>query len=71
MTNYESLKSSYMQDSTFIKEYESAKKQVDLEYEVEFIKEKIAKNDTSFNVLDALDMLQKHIIDFTQQRKLA
>ena len=36
-----------------------------------FIKKKITTNDKSFNVLNALDSLQKHIIDFTHQKKLA
>ena len=71
MTNYENLKNSYMKDIEFVKEYDDAKGQVNLEYEVQCIKEKISSNDTSFNVLDALDILQKHIIDFTYQRKLA
>ncbi|NOQ30641.1 MAG: hypothetical protein GQ570_05920 [Helicobacteraceae bacterium] len=71
MTNYEQLKSSYMQNSEFVNEYNEAKKQVDLEYEVQSIKDSIANNDTTFNVLDALDLLQKHIVDFTQQQKLA
>lgn len=71
MNNYEKLKKKYMQDAEFIKMYDEAKTQVDLEHEVQFIKDRIHNNDTSFNLLNALDTLQKHIVDFTHQRKLA
>ncbi|NOX14487.1 MAG: hypothetical protein GXP61_00325 [Epsilonproteobacteria bacterium] len=71
MSNYEKLKNEFMQDDEFVIIYEDAKNQIDLEYEVQYIKEKITNNDKSFNVLNALDSLQKHIIDFTHQRKLA
>ena len=71
MNNYEKLKKKYMQDAEFIKMYDEAKTQVDLEHEVQFIKDRIHNNDTSFNLLNPLDTLQKHIVDFTHQRKLA
>ena len=71
MSNYEKLKNEFMKDDEFITMYKDAKNQVDLECEVQYIKEKINTNDKSFNVLDALDSLQKHITDFTHQRKLA
>ncbi len=71
MSNYEKLKKSYMKDAEFVTMYEDAKTQVDLEYEVQCIKDKIFTNDKSFNILNALDALQKHIVDFTHQRKLA
>ncbi len=71
MSNYEKLKKSYMQDAEFVKMYDKAKTQVDLENEVQYIKDKIHTNDSSFNLLNALDTLQKHIVDFTHQRKLA
>lgn len=71
MSNYEKLKKQYMQDAEFVKMYDEAKTQVDLEHEVQFIKDKIHNNDSSFNLLNALDTLQKHIVDFTHQRKLA
>lgn len=71
MSNYEKLKKNYMQDAEFVKMYDEAKTQVDLENEVQYIKDKIHTNDKSFNLLNALDTLQKHIVDFTQQRKLA
>ncbi len=71
MSNYEKLKNEFMKDDEFVTIYKDAKNQVDLEYEVQCIKEKINTNDKSFDVLDALDSLQKHIIDFTHQRKLA
>ena len=71
MSNYEKLKSEFMKDDEFVVMYKDAKNQIDLEYEVQCIKEKITTNDKSFNVLNALDSLQKHIVDFTHQRKLA
>jgi len=71
MSNYEKLKNDFMKDDEFTIMYKDAKNQIDLEYEVQCIKDKIAANDKSFNVLNALDSLQKHIIDFTHQRKLA
>ncbi|MEA3523577.1 MAG: hypothetical protein U9R50_11480 [Campylobacterota bacterium] len=71
MTNYDELKNGYMKNSHFSKEYSEASKQIDLEYEVQSIKDKISNNDTTFNILDALDLLQKHIVDFTQSKKLA
>jgi len=71
MSNYENLKKSYMKDSQFVKQYSDAKKQVDLEYEVQSIKDRISNNDNSFNILDALDLLQKHIVDFTHHKKPA
>ena len=71
MSNYEKLKKNYMQDAEFVKMYDEARTQVDLENEVQYIKDKIHTNDSSFNLLNALDTLQKHIVDFTQQRKLA
>ena len=71
MSNYEKLKKNYMQDAEFVKMYDEAKTQVDLENEVQYIKDKIHTNDSSFNLLNALDTLQKHIVDFTHQRKLA
>ena len=71
MSNYEKLKNEFMQDDEFVTIYKDARSQIDLEYEVQYIKEKITTNDKSFNVLNALDSLQKHIIDFTHQRKLA
>jgi len=71
MSNYEKLKKSYMKDAEFVKMYDEAKTQVDLENEVQYIKDKIHTNDSSFNLLNALDTLQKHIVDFTHQRKLA
>ena len=71
MSNYEKLKKNYMQDTEFVKMYDEAKTQVDLENEVQYIKDKIHTNDSSFNLLNALDTLQKHIVDFTHQRKLA
>ncbi len=71
MSNYEKLKKNYMQDAEFVKMYDEARTQVDLENEVQYIKDKIHTNDSSFNLLNALDTLQKHIVDFTHQRKLA
>ena len=71
MSNYEKLKKNYMQDAEFVKMYDEAKTQVDLENEVQYIKDKLHTNDSSFNLLNALDTLQKHIVDFTHQRKLA
>ena len=71
MSNYEKLKKNYMQDAEFVKMYDEARTQVDLENEVQYIKDKIHNNDSSFNLLNALDTLQKHIVDFTHQRKLA
>lgn len=71
MSNYEKLKKSYMKDAEFVTIYEEAKTQVNLEHEVQYIKDKIYTNDKSFNILNALDTLQKHIVDFTQQKKLA
>lgn len=71
MSNYEKLKSSYMKDAQFVEAYQNAKKQVDLEYEVQTIKDRIFNNDASFNILDALDLLQKHITDFTHPKRLA
>ena len=71
MSNYEKLKKNYMQDAEFVKMYDEARTQVDLENEVQDIKDKIHTNDSSFNLLNALDTLQKHIVDFTHQRKLA
>lgn len=71
MSNYEKLKKNYMQDAEFVKMYDEAKTQVDLENEVQYIKDKIHTNDSSFNLLSALDTLQKHIVDFTHQKKLA
>ena len=71
MSNYEKLKKNYMQDTEFVKMYDEAKIQVDLENEVQYIKDKLHTNDSSFNLLNALDTLQKHIVDFTHQRKLA
>ena len=71
MSNYEKLKKNYMQDAEFVKMYDEAKTQVDLENEVQYIKDKIHTNDSSFNLLNALDTLQKHIVDFTHQRKVA
>ncbi len=71
MSNYEKLKKNYMQDAEFVKMYDEARTQVDLENEVQYIKDKLHTNDSSFNLLNALDTLQKHIVDFTQQRKLA
>lgn len=71
MNNYEKLKKSYMKNAEFVAMYEDAKTQVDLEYEVQCIKDKIFTNDKSFNILNALDSLQKHIVDFTNQRRLA
>lgn len=71
MNNYEKLKKSYMQDTEFVKMYEDAKIKVDLENEVQYIKDKLYTNDASFNLLNALDTLQKHIIEFKHQRKLA
>lgn len=71
MSNYEKLKKNYMQDAEFAKMYDEAKTQVDLENEVQYIKDKIHTNDSSFNLLNALDTLQKHIVDFTHQKKLA
>ena len=71
MSNYEKLKKNYMQDAEFVKMYDDARTQVDLENEVQYIKDKIHTNDSSFNLLNALDTLQKHIVDFTHQRKLA
>ena len=71
MSNYEKLKKNYMQDAEFVKMYDEAKTQVDLENEVQYIKDKIHTNDSSFNLLNALDTLQKHIVDFTHQKKLA
>jgi hypothetical protein len=71
MSNYEKLKTEFMQDDEFVAMYEEAKNQIDLEYEVQYIKEKIVNNDKTFNILNALDALQKHIVDFTHQRRLA
>jgi len=71
MSNYEKLKNEFMKDDEFVVMYKDARKQIDLEYEVQYIKEKITTNDKSFNVLSALDSLQKHIIEFTNQKKLA
>lgn len=71
MSNYEKLKKNYMQDAEFVKMYDEARTQVDLENEVQYIKDKLHTNDSSFNLLNALDTLQKHIVDFTHQRKLA
>ncbi len=71
MSNYEKLKKNYMQDAEFVKMYDEARTQVDLENEVQYITDKIHTNDSSFNLLNALDTLQKHIVDFTHQRKLA
>ncbi len=71
MSNYEKLKKSYMNDAEFVKMYDDAKTQVDLENEVQYIKDKIHTNDASFNLINALDTLQKHIVDYTQKRKLA
>ena len=71
MSNYEKLKKNYMQDAEFVKMYDEAKTQVDWEKEVHYIKDKIHTNDSSFNLLSALDTLQKHIVDFTHQKKLA
>ena len=71
MSNYEKMKKNYMQDAEFVKMYDEARTQVDLENEVQYIKDKIHTNDSSFNLLNALDTLQKHIVDFTHQRKLA
>ncbi len=71
MTNYDKLKNSYMKNSEFAQEYNDARSKIDLEYEVQSIRDKISNNDTSFNILDALDLLQKHIVDFTHQKKLA
>jgi len=71
MSNYEKLKKTYMHDAEFVKMYEDAKTQVDLENEVQYIKDKIHANDASFNLINALDTLQKHIVDYTQKRKLA
>ena len=71
MSNYEKFKNEFMQDDEFVTMYKDAKNQVDLEHEIQYIKEKITTNDKSFNVLNALDSLQKHIVDFTHQRKLA
>jgi len=71
MSNYEKLKTEFMQDDEFVAMYEEAKNQIDLEYEVQYIKEKIVNNDKTFNILNALDTLQKHIVDFTHQRRLA
>ena len=71
MSNYEKLKKNYMQNAKFVKMYEDAKTQVDLEYEVQYIKDKIFTNDKSFDILNALDSLQKHIVDFTHNRRLA
>jgi len=71
MCNYEKLKNEFMQDNEFVAMYSDAKNQVNLEYEIQYIKEKITTNDKSFNILNALDSLQKHIVDFTYQRKLA
>ena len=68
---YEKLKKSYMNDAEFVTMYEDAKAQVDLENEVQYIKDKIHTNDTSFNLLNALDTLQKHISEYTHKRKLA
>ena len=70
MSNYEKLKNPYMHDAEFVKMYEDAKTQVDLEHEVQYIKDKIHTNDASFNLINALDTLQKHIVDYTQKRKL-
>ena len=71
MSNYKKLKKNYMQDAEFVKMYDEARTQVDLENEVQYIKDKLHTNDSSFNLLNALDTLQKHIVDFTHQRKLA
>ena len=71
MSNYEKLKKNYMQDAEFVKMYDEARTQVDLENEVQYIKDKIHTNDSSFNLLNALDTLQKHIVDVTHQRKVA
>ena len=71
MSNYEKLKNEFMKDDEFVTIYKDARNQIDLEYEVQYIKEKITTNDKSFNVLNALDSLQKHIVDFTHRRKLA
>lgn len=71
MSNYEKLKKSYMNDAEFVKMYDDAKTQVDLENEVQYIKDKIHTNDASFNLINALDTLQKHIVDYTHKRKLA
>jgi len=71
MSNYEKLKKTYMRDAEFVKMYEDAKTQVDLENEVQYIKDKIHTNDASFNLINALDTLQKHISDYTHKRKLA
>jgi len=71
MSNYEKLKDEFMKDNEFVTMYKDAKNKVDLECEVQYIKEKISTDDKSFNILNALDSLQKHIIDFTHQRKLA
>ena len=71
MSNYEKLKKTYMNDAEFVTLYEDAKTQVDLENEVQYIKDKIHTNDASFNLINALNTLQKHIVDYTHKRKLA
>ena len=52
-----------MHDVEFATMYEDAKIQVNLEHEVQYIKDKIHTNDASFNFLNELDILQKHIVD--------
>ena len=71
MSNYEKLRSNYMKDARFVEAYQNAKKQVDHEYEIQTVRDKIFNNDASSNVLDALDLLQKHITDFTHPKRLA